>query len=384
VTATGDEVLRRRLRAQRLSGAGFASVEEAVGSLLAVQAQDYGPARWSVGMRVADADDAAVERAVAAGSILRTHVLRPTWHFVLPGDLRWLLTVTAPRIRARDAGRLRQLGLDAATLARSGRLLAEALQGGRALTRNEAAEVLQRGRVATDGQRLPYLLMHAELDALVCSGPRQGAQHTYMLLDERAPETEELPRDAALARLALRYVAGHGPATERDLAAWASLTLTEARAALQAAGGLIREEVAGRAFWAAPGSPDVVPGKAASGVSAPGEAVPQVRLVHTYDEYIMGFRESRDLLALSGRGLPERWTPLVLVDGREAGSWRRTLGREIIAEVALRRPLAGAEIAALEAEAARFSSFCGRRVRLRVESAGLDQADATLDRGRSG
>lgn len=360
------DVLLRRLRAQRLTGAGFATAAEAVGSLLAVQAQDYGPARWSVGMRVAGADEESVERACAAGLILRTHVLRPTWHFVLPADLRWLLVATEPRIKARDAGRLRRLGLDAATLARGGRLLAEALVGGHALTRDEAAEVMTQGGVDTGGQRLPCLLMHAELQALVCSGPRRGAQHTYLSFADRVPDAADLPREAALARLARRFVSGHGPATDRDLATWASLTLREARSALQAnAGDLLRDEVAGWVFWSSPEAGERAGPGAGPGVE-PREVGPQVRLVHTYDEYIMGFSESRGLLSLSGRGLPERWTPLVLVDGREAGSWRRTLGREVLVEVELRRRLGAAERGALEAEADRFAAFCGRPLRLRV------------------
>ena len=111
-----ERIVARRLRAQRLTGAPCATPEAAVGRLLGVQAQDYGPATWSVGARVAGATDAGVEEAFAAGRILRTHVLRPTWHFVLPADLRWLLTATAPRIRRADARRYVQLGLDAATL----------------------------------------------------------------------------------------------------------------------------------------------------------------------------------------------------------------------------------------------------------------------------
>ena len=352
--AAASDILRHRLRAQHLTGAGFGSVEEAVAGLLAVQAQDYGPARWSLGGRVEGADDSAVDRALAAGAVLRTHVLRPTWHFVLPADLPWLLTATAPRIRARDAGRLRQLGLDSGTLSGAGRLLFEALAGGRTLTRDEAAGVLESGGVDTGGQRLPYLLMHAELDAVVCSGPRRGAQHTYMRFEDRVPAAADLPRDAALARLARRFVTGHGPATAGDLAAWASLTVTEARAALGAPGDLVRREVAGRVFWSA------------GAEAATGDGAPEVRLVHTYDEYIMGFRDSRDLLSLSGLGLPERWTPLVLVDGREAGSWRRTLGREVLVEVVLRRRLSRAELAALESEARRFGVFCGRPLRLAV------------------
>ena len=184
---TGRAIVARRLRAQRLTGAGFARPEDVVGWLGAVQAQDYGPAKWSLGARVAGATDAQVERAFAAGAILRTHVLRPTWHFVLPADIRWLLTATAPRIRVRDARRYAQLGLDDDTLRRSAGALDAALRGGNQLTRREAAAVLTAAGIGVEGQRLPYLLMAAELDALICSGPRRGKQHTYMLLEERAP-----------------------------------------------------------------------------------------------------------------------------------------------------------------------------------------------------
>ena len=364
--AAEDGLVRRRLRAQRLTGAGFASVEEAVGSLVAVQAQDYGPAKWSVGMRTVGATEGRVEEAFGTGALLRTHVLRPTWHFVLPADIRWLLTATASRIKARDAGRCRQLGLDEETFTRSARLLAEALRGGDALTRAEAGAVLARGGVNVAGQRLPYLLMHAELEALICSGPRRGAQHTYMLLDERAPSAVDLPREEALARLAVRYFSGHGPATERDLAAWASLTLAEVRRALDAAGGLVREDVGGTVYWS---GDEPAPAGA-------GRTDPEVRLIHTYDEYIMGFAGSRRLLTASGQGLSERWTPLVLLDGSEAGSWRRTVARGAVVEVVLRRPFDEARIAALEAEAARFGEFLGLAALLRVESA---ETDETVD-----
>ena len=146
------------------------------------------PAKWSVGSRAQRATDADIERAFDAGEILRTHVLRPTWHFVLPADIRWLLTATAPRVQARCAYRYRQLGLDAATLRRGDEALAAALRGGADLTRAEAAAVLAAAGIDAAGQRLPYLLMHAELEAVVCSGPRKGKQHTWALLEERAPQ----------------------------------------------------------------------------------------------------------------------------------------------------------------------------------------------------
>jgi hypothetical protein len=352
-------IVARRLRAQRLTGAPCATPEEVVGLLGAVQAQDYGPAMWSIGRRTAGATDTLVEEAFAAGRIIRTHVLRPTWHFVLPGDLRWLLAATAPRIRARDARRYRELGLDQATLRRSSSALAAALRGGGQLTRAEAAAVLTAAGVGVEGQRLPYLLMAAELEALICSGPRRGRQHTYMLVDERAPAARDLPRDEALAELARRFFAGHGPATDKDFAVWASLTLAEARAAMGgAAGQLRREEIGGMVFWSGErgrGDGDLPVGRAPA---------PLVHLVQGYDELIMGYTQTKRLLARPGSpwepATPPVFRLVVLLDGGVAGFWRRTVAKDrVVVEVALLEPFGAAEMAALAAEAARYGAFLG-------------------------
>jgi hypothetical protein len=368
-------IVRRRLRAQRLSGAPCATPEEVVGLLGAVQAQDYGPAKWSVGMRAAGATDAVIEADFASGAILRTHVLRPTWHFVLPADIRWLLTATAPRVQARCAYRYRQLGLDAATLRRGDEVLADALRGGGHLTRADAAAALTAAGIAAGGQRLPHLLMHAELAGVVCSGPPKGKQHTWALLDERAPEAPDLPRDEALAELARRYFGSHGPATAKDFAVWASLTLVEARASLRAAGPSLRcEHTGGLELW---GSADGL------------RPVPRLRstvvhLVQGYDEYIMGYTQTKQLLARPGStwrpATPPVFRLVILLDGRLAGFWKRTLGRdEISIEAALLEPLDAAGLGALKAEAARYGEFVGLDARLQVTSAAEHDVSAALD-----
>ena len=362
----GRAIVARRLRAQRLTGAPCATPEEAVGLLGAVQAQDYGPAKWSLGARVAGATDEHVEYAFNSGAILRTHVLRPTWHFVLPADIRWLLTATAPRIRARDARRYAQLGLDGDTLRRSARVLASALRGGNQLTRPEAAGALRAAGIGVEGQRLPYLLMAAELDALICSGPRQGRQHTYMLLEERAPDARALPRDKALAELARRFFAGHGPATARDFAVWATLTLAEARAAIEAAGPELRaEDLGGLRFWA----PAIAPGSGGEGLTALRS--PLVHLVQGYDEIVMGYTETKSLLARPGSpwepATPPVFRLVVLLDGGVAGFWRRSTKRDrVIVEVAPLEPFSGPAVAALEAEAAHYGAFLGLPVEVRI------------------
>jgi hypothetical protein len=349
-----EHVLARRLRAQRLTGAPCVTPEEAVGLLLGVQAQDYGSAKWSLGARVAGVTDADVEDAYADGRILRTHVLRPTWHFTLPADLRWLLTATAPRVTARDARRYAQLGLDEATRDRAASTFVAALRGGQALTRAEMAEALQADGVSASGQRLPYLLMCAELAAVICSGPRRGKQHTYMLLEERAPEAPDLPRGEALAELAARFFAGHGPATEKDLAWWATLTLAEVRAAIERAGDrLRREEAGGLVLWAS---------SAESAAPLPALDAPTVHLVQGYDEYLMGYAETRGLLARPGTAwkgaAPPAGALVILLDGRVAGFWRRSLHRS---HVAVEAELLGAWTSsareALASETDRFGAF---------------------------
>jgi hypothetical protein len=357
-----SRIVRRRLRTQRLTGASFARPEDVVGWFGAVQAQDYGPAKWSLGRRAGRATDAAVERAFAAGAILRTHVLRPTWHFVLPADIRWLLTATAPRVQARSAYRYRELGLDGDTLRRTESLLVAALRGGNELTRAEAAAMLTAAGVSVEGQRLPYILSNAELEALICSGPRRGKQHTYVLLEDRAPDALELCRDDALAELARRYFTSHGPATAKDFATWASLTLAEVRLSLDAAGSALRrEDRDGVALWSG-----------AAGTlrpRAPGS--PAVHLVQGYDEYLMGYSETKHVLARPGT----TWSPagrpvfnlVILLDGRVAGFWQRTVKKdEVVVRAELLEPFDEAQRLALEAEAARYGAFLGLRAVVRV------------------
>jgi hypothetical protein len=206
----------------------------------AAQSQDYHPAKWSVAERTGGVGDATMDRAFADGTILRTHILRPTWHFVLPADIRWLLQLTAPRVHALNAYPYRRLGLDDAVLAKSAALLAGALRGGNQRTRKELGAVLEGAGVATDGFRLAYILMHAELNGLVCSGAPRGRQHTYALLDERA---ERRTRDEALAKLTLRYFTSHGPATAKDLRWWSSLTAADVATGLELVGSQLGREV---------------------------------------------------------------------------------------------------------------------------------------------
>jgi hypothetical protein len=206
------DVVSQRVRNQKLSSSEFKRPAEVVRWLGAVQAQDFGAAKWALGLRMRNATDAGIEAAFNEGQILRTHLLRPTWHFVAAEDIRWLLQLTAPRVNLRCGPNYRKYELDNAAFKRTNKVIARALQDGKHLTRAALKDALHRsGIVAGDTVRLAHILIRAELDAVVCSGPRVGKQFTYALLEERAPIAKTLSREEALAKLSQRYFTSHGP-----------------------------------------------------------------------------------------------------------------------------------------------------------------------------
>src|SRR5260221_11504732 len=214
---TNLDIAHQRLHNQLITQRMFEKPGDVVQWLGAVQAQDYAAAKWALGLRMQGAIDESIEQAFADGTILRTHVMRPTWHFVTPADIRWMLALTAPRVNASNARYYRRLELDDAVFAKSNAVVTKALQGGNQLTRVELGAVLEQAGMAThDLLRLTYMVGRAELDGLICSGAKRGKQFTYALLDERAPQTKTLARDEALPELAKRYFTGYGPATLKD------------------------------------------------------------------------------------------------------------------------------------------------------------------------
>jgi hypothetical protein len=313
-----SEVAHARLHNQRLCSAGFTKPEEVVGWLGAVQAQDYPGAKWALALRMRRATDAAIEQAVAAGRILRTHVMRPTWHFVTPADIRWMLALTAPRVRAATAFYDRRLEIDAAVIKRSNKAIGSALRGGRHLTRQELRSALQKAGIAADGvQRLAHLTMHAELDGVICSGALRGKQFTYALLEERVPGRHVLPREEALAELTRRYFTGHGPAQVRDFVWWSGLTMADARAGLEMARRHLAEDVLdGKTYWFS------------ASMRTLGRPPRTAYLLPLYDEYLIAYRDRSAALDVA------LWKPIVgrdpfsstiVLDGRVIGGWKRTL-----------------------------------------------------------
>ena len=354
MTAAG--AIARRLRTQKLVGRPLATPADVVRRLGAVQAQDYAGASWALAQRArSHASPAAIDRAFDAGEILRTHILRPTWHFVAPEDLGWMMPLSAPRVHAFNGFVYRSYGLDSKTLTGAMRVLERTLEGRQHLTRIELAAALGRSRIAASGIRLAYIMLFAELERVVCSGPRRGRQFTYALFDDRVPRASAIPREEAVARLAERYVAGHGPATLRDFCWWSGLTQREAGRGFDALGPrVVRLDVDGLACFSTP----------AAAASPPPLSA---HLLPNYDEYLIAYRDRQLYTAAAAAdGVARRADPFshhVIVNGRLAGSWSRPAKPGAAAQVSLYERLDCARQRAVDAAVARFADWTGTSLR---------------------
>jgi hypothetical protein len=316
---TPAKLLHHRLHNQRLAATTFDDPAGPVRWLGAVQAQDYLGALWAIGLRTRNATEQMVERAIAEGRIVRTWPMRGTLHFVAAEDVRWMLELMTPRVVTASAGRLeRGYGLDEKAFGRSGEVVARALEGGRRLTRDSLYRTLERARISTGGGRGLHITWRMAHDGLICFGPREGKQQTFVLLDEWIPGAKRMERDAALAELARRYFTSHGPATVRDFAWWSGLLLSDAARGLAMAGGsLVSFDLGDRKYWAPPSMP-------------PGGPSLRALLLPAFDEYTVAYRD-RDALVEPAHARQVEGVdilrPAVVVNGRVAGTWTRELGK---------------------------------------------------------
>lgn len=345
-------IAEQRLFNQHLMGTPLQNPAEVVGWLGAVQAQEYAHAKWAVSLRMTPTTEAAIEQACIQGEILRTHVMRPTWHFVRAEDIRWILELTAPRVHAANAYMYRKVELDNATFAKSNATIGEALVGGKQLTRVELGRVLAEVGIVADGVRLSYLMMSAELDGVICSGARRGKQFTYALIDERAPHAKRLTREEALAELTRRYFTSHGPATIDDFAWWSGLTKTEVKEGLALNKGLIiQEKVGEQALWLALASP------------APQSAPLSGHLLPVYDEYTIAYKNHEAIITPPYAEQMKQinlvvFTSTIVLGGQVVGMWKRTLEKKSVAlETNLFGAWTGAEQQAFENAIRRYSDY---------------------------
>jgi hypothetical protein len=321
----------------------------------AVQAQEYEPARWGLAQRLTgslSADD--IEREIRSGAILRTHVMRPTWHFVAARDIGWMQALTGGHVQRRMANYHRYFELDSKILTRALTVIERSLRDGTHLTRAEVGQALRRARIVATHMRLAHITMHAELAGLICSGPRRERQSTYALIAERASRGRALSRDEALAELTGRFFRSHGPATVRDFVWWSGLATADAKLGLD----MIRAKatvVRGLTYWFL-GGREVV--KAETSRRRGGR--PAAHLLPIYDEYLVAYRD-RDLVqpglsVIRNGNRTVRFQHALLIDGQVAGTWRHSPASSIVDVVPMRRLSAPKRDAVRSAEA-RYREF---------------------------
>jgi hypothetical protein len=352
-----DRVIERHLHGLLLRGSAMATPAEVVGHLTAVQAQDHPYARWSVAQRLAGPPMAkVVDAAFDEGLFLRTHVLRPTWHYVAATDLAWLMRVSGPRVDAGCARQYALLGLDDRTLGQSNEVIAHSVRAGPRTRRDLLADLESHG-ISTADLRATHILLHAELTSVVCSGPREGKQHTYAAFDQRAGTPHGPEGDEALGELAWRYFSTRGPATVLDFSWWAGLKRSDARAALEAVRSrLAAHEVDGRTYWFAEGDVPLLPGSRVR--------KPRVDLLQCFDEMVVSYGETRHLMQTEFTRFPflsrvEGFSHVLLLEGRLLGHWRAPAGRPSALETRVDKTLDEREKAALEVAIERYRQFAG-------------------------
>ena len=365
MAATPDELIIERLRNQHLMQPGRRDPVQVVASLGAMQAQDFPAAKWAVGLRAPGCHNASIEEAFNSGAILRTHVLRPTWHFVAAADIKWLVELSAPRVHAANAYYYKQSGLDAKVFARSCAMIHRVLEGGQYKTRAELAVALKRAKVPAEGLKLAYIMMSAELDGVICSGPRRGRQFTYGLLEERAPQARSLDRRDAIVELAKRYFTSHGPATIRDFVWWSGLNVKDVQLGIEALKpALQKETIEGRDYWST-----VCPPAQRVRASTPRRVAPAkgstALLLPNYDEYLIAYKDrgtvvdsarAANIVARSNGAFSHH----LIIDGRLAGGWMRTVkGPSVLIEVAPYKKLTPVQSRAVMSAADCYGEFLG-------------------------
>jgi len=367
---SGQKLACWRLHTHHVWGAPIAQPAAVVRWFGAMQAQEFVPAKWAIAQRCTHVGDAQVEKLYAGGEILRTHLVRPTWHFVHRDDIRWVREATKNRVHQLNGPYYRQLGVEGITFDRCVKLFTKALKGGNELNRRELAEVLQKGAgIEATGLRMGYILMRAELDGVIVSGSVGGKQPTFAYFEDRVPPQKAMPHDEAVAELTRRYFFSRGPATLKDYVRWSSLTVAEARAGLSMVmPELAQRDIDQRTYFFA---------KSAAGRRPPS---PRIDLIQAYDEYVMSYSESKDVLqssspVTSGAVNVNMYLHAVLLDGQVIGHWRHSHGaKDVTVETALYRELTRAEVAAMDAATKRFGGYFGVEGRWTIAAAGTRRA----------
>jgi hypothetical protein len=347
-----------RLTCQQIAGTNFTTPKEIVGWMGAIQAQDYNMAKWAIGLRLPGTTDAIIENAFNKGEIIRTHVLRPTWHFVSADDIYWMLELSAPHMNLAMKSRHKQLGLNEKILAKSNSIILKALESGKHLTRAEIMSELNKNKIETHDLKSIHLMYHAELNGIVCSGVMKGKNQTYALLEERVKKAKHITREEALAKLAERYFTSHCPATAEDFIWWSGLRITDGKHALEMVKkNFISETIKSKTYWL----PD--------SFSIPEKRKSSLYLLPAFDEFIISYKDRTAVLqqehhakAFTSNGI---FYPAIVMNGKAIGLWKRNIQKDkVILEAEFFKNVSKTVMTSVEKSFNQFGKFVEKKTEI--------------------
>jgi hypothetical protein len=307
-----------RLYNQLLTTHELRRPKDVVSWMGAMQAQIYPMVKWAIGLRLPGFTGDRIEQAIDGGEIIRTHILRPTWHFVSSEDIYWMLELTAPRIKSIVLNYCKTSGEDEISLNKALPLIEKVLTKERHLTRQEMGERLKVEGMDIDTYRLNHIMLWAELAGVVCNGKVKGSKQTYCLLQEKAPKTFSLTKDEALERLARKYFSSHGPATIKDFVWWSGLLTSDARKGIEyIKPDFTGETIEAETYWFRNDMP--IP---------PADNTLSALLLPAFDEYLVGYKGRLDILkaeytrtVITKTGI---FLPVLTLNGEITGTWKNT------------------------------------------------------------
>jgi Winged helix DNA-binding domain len=353
-----SDISRFRLTSQQITGSQFNKAKDLVSWMGAIQAQDFNMAKWAVGVRLHDSTDKTIESAIDSGEIIRIHVLRPTWHFVSPEDIHWMLDLTANQIKSSMKSRDKALELTDKVYSKSNAVIAKTLQDEDHSLREDLVLALNRANIKTDNNRTSHLMVRAELDGIVCSGKLKNNKQTYTLLTNRVSKTKKLTKDEALGTLALKYFTSHCPATLQDFIWWSGLSTSDSRKALEMVkSNFIPETIGKYTYWLT------------HSFSVSKTRNDLINFLPAYDEFIISYKDrSASLMnedtkkAVSSNGI---FRPVILINGMVAGLWKRTIKKDkILLETELFRSSVKISKTSIDNAVHTYAQFQNKKVEL--------------------
>ncbi len=324
-----NDIAKIRLASQQIAGTKLKTAKDIVNWMGAMQAQDFNMAKWAIGVRLPGSTEKIIEDAINKGEIIRTHLLRPTWHFVSPEDIYWMIDLTAPQIKSAIKSRNKELELTEEVFKKTYKIIERALSNSNHLTREELIVELKKSKIETGDNRASHIFLRSEIDKLICSGAAKGNKQTYTLFENKVTETKTLKRDEAITKLAGKYFASHSPATLEDFVWWSGLTVKDSKLALETIkSNFVSETIGKQIFWFT--NPFFIPKLAKD----------SVYVLPAFDEFIISYKDRTASLpfenhknTVSNNGI---FRPVIVINGQVSGIWKRTIKKnEVIVEIEL-------------------------------------------------